>query len=142
TAEIHRRFDWPAFLVIRKRAGQSDLRPQLFGAALNVRNRITASLQHPPSLPRESVPLPDSVADAQCSWPRQSEGDLQPIAFLLSLNRLVLKRRRSFPLPRRTRSSRSPIGRIIGNASNRTCGTVVWHEFRRKNAPRRPILFA
>ena len=44
---VQRRFDWPGFLEIRKRARQSAVRPNLYGGALNARNRLAASLRRP-----------------------------------------------------------------------------------------------
>jgi len=42
-----RRFDWPAFLVMRKQARQSASTANLYGDALNTRNRLAASLRRP-----------------------------------------------------------------------------------------------
>ncbi len=63
-----RRFDWPAFLEMRKQARQSASSSNLYGEAPNARNRIATSLRHPLH-PCDSVPLTDSVPGAQCVQP-------------------------------------------------------------------------
>lgn len=57
---LQRRFDWTAFLQVRKRARQSASEPNLYGGAQRPEplRRFTPS---PPSTRRGSVPLPDSV---------------------------------------------------------------------------------
>ncbi len=63
---LQRRFDWPAFLVMRKQARQSASYPHRSGEALNARNRIAAALRRSPPPPCDSFPLTDLVPGAQC----------------------------------------------------------------------------
>ena len=134
------RFDWPALLEIRKQARQSASTANLYVGALNARNRLAASLRRPPSTPRDSVPLTDSVLGAQCFKPsprlrRSRTGRIPSLtAGLASTRQPKCPCHRSHIRAIYSSAKASVTFRITHLAQS------LSHRFRRKKALRRPIL--
>ena len=102
------------------------MRPHLYVGALNARNRLAASLRRPPSTPRDSVPLADSVPGAQCFRPspqlsRSRTGGIPSITADLASTRQP-----QCPMPPLTHLRNLRIGQPIGDASNHTFGAVAF----------------
>src|SRR5947207_790088 len=101
---LRQSFDWPAFLVPRKQARQSDLKPNLRGDALNARNRIAASLPrplHPPRL-RFACRFGSGRSVLPAIIPDYTHGDPEEIAFLPSLDGIVSRRQEPVCVGRRS----------------------------------------
>ena len=90
---MEQRFDWPAFLEIRKRARQSAVTPNLSGGALNARNRPAVSLRR--SRPPAATPfrLPFRFWALSALGHHRGECDLEKVALLPTNVETILPRK-------------------------------------------------
>jgi hypothetical protein len=125
---LQRRFDWPAFLEMRKQARQSASCPNLYGDALNALNRIAAALRRSPSPPATSFRLPIRFRALSASAHHQGHGDPEVLTFPPHITASPRIKRGNHPpqIKSLAHSRNLRTRQIIGYVANRTFSAVAF----------------